>query len=118
VKSVVCFLVWAVGFLMQHLFCFDVFDANLWYFYVAAILCAGIQYGMLWINISRGKHLHKTCVIVYSLTVLSEAVQLVMYRFYIPYPIGLTVLCLVLDLCGLLLIVFLKNQALECEKYD
>lgn len=109
VKDVLCngifLLIWGVAFLAQHLACFDVFDSNLWYLYLLAVVFAVIQGAVL---LCLNKKLKKptifsACMVAYMLGALAFFMLFAAELLTPGCSWGLTLLCAVLDVGGVML---------------
>ena len=96
VSLAVVFLLWFVFFFAQHIICFDVFDANEWYFYLLAIFCALIQYTLLVFS----KKALTLYGIVYACTAFFKSLQFLMYVSFQGYVPALQILCAFIDIVG------------------
>ena len=90
------FLLWFVFFFAQHIICFDVFDANAWYFYLLAIFCALIQYALLFFT----KKALTLYGIVYACTAFLKFLQFIRYVSFQGYVPTLQILCAFIDVVG------------------
>jgi hypothetical protein len=96
-------IVWGIALLAQHIACFDVFESNLWYLYLLAVIFAVVQWIALFL---AGKYVripgvHYGSMVLYGLGA---------YMFFfgglacILTPgssWGLSFLCVILDICGI-----------------
>lgn len=100
--SIVAFIFTLLAIFGMHLTCFDALNENLWYFYPLAIVLFLIQFLLIYFFF-RHKILWALTLflIIYSLLlVLKDLYFLLSVYFFSPYPNGLNILCLTLDLIG------------------
>ena len=110
-KHILFFVIWLFLFFVQQLVCFDVLDANLWYFYVIAVLCAGLQFLLIRKSITKVDLMRKACCIIYGLSIIEKVIWLLTYLAYASFSIGLTIVCLVINICGILLLFLANDKA-------
>ena len=112
-QKVLLILLWGIFLFLQHVACFDVFDSNLWYLYVLALLFAYIQYALI-IFLSRHfscKHLLWVLASIYVFLSLAKLMQIILRSNYESYNMGLTIICLILDMLGSLITFFRLPKA-------
>ena len=101
-------LAWFGFLFLQHLACFDVFDSNLWYLYVLALLFACIHYALL--VFLSGKTSCKPLLWgfggIYAFLSLAKALQILLRHHYDPHSMGLTVVCFLFDILGFLITLY------------
>lgn len=101
------FLLWFALFGGMHLACFDIFQENLWYFYLLAIMFFLFQ--MLIVVVFQRKNcfwpLWVYAVIYGIVLVFKDCYFLICIfgQFSKDTPIGLDILCLLCDLAGLVI---------------
>lgn len=97
---------------IQHLLCFDFFDSNFWYLYIGAIIMAGLQLIILYYakRASRYRWLSCLYVIVYMGILLSKIIQTLSDYHNESHPIGLSILCVILDAICLIFSIFTLNK--------
>ena len=109
VKNVLCnsilLLIWGGAYLAHHLACFDVFQSNLWYLYLVAVVLAAAELVVL---LCLNRRLKKptiliACMVTYLLGALSFATLLLADLFTPGCSWGLALLCAVLDAGGAML---------------
>lgn len=108
VQKVLLILLWGIFLFLQHLACFDVFDSNLWYLYVLALLFACIQYTFI---IFLSRHFSCKCLLwllagIYVFLSLAKLMQISLRFNYESYNMGLTIICLISDILGSLITFF------------
>lgn len=96
VGSAFVFLLWVAFFFTQHIICFDVFDANEWYFYVLAIFSALIQYTLLFFT-KKALNLYG---IIYACIAFFKTLQFILYVSFQGYVPMLQILCTFIDVLG------------------
>lgn len=114
-KLVLFFIIWLFLFLLQHLFCFDLFDTNLWYFYFGALVSAGLQFLLIRKMLVDVVFIREMCCVIYGVAIYEKSIGLVSYLRHAPYSVGLTLVCLVLDVCGFLILFFKKGRHVPKE---
>lgn len=92
----------------QHIVCFDFFNSNFWYFYLLAILFSLVQYVIIIVVLKRkqAKICLRVCTIFYTVIFVLKLLQTLSHSEFESYPAGLTILCLILDLVGIVLTSF------------
>ena len=108
------FLIWGLFMLIQHIAAFDVFDSNSWHLYLIACIAALHHYLIVYFSkkVFNFKILLWICGILYTIGSCAKIMQLILVPLYQPYPLGLTVLCFVLDAVGVLIIVLKSRQSI------
>lgn len=103
--SLVLWVLWGFLLLVQHIAAFDVFETNLWYLYLIAAGSAVLHYFALLLlkKLSKSSFFLLLCGALYAVCACGKFLQLCTVHFYQPYPLGLTILCLVLDSIGVII---------------
>lgn len=104
-KCVLLFIIWGILFFVQNLACFDVFGLGLWYFYVVAVACAGLEFFLIRKFIANDRITAIVCCLIYGLGIIEKTIGLVGSLFD-----PLTMVCFVLNITGLLLVLFLRRK--------
>ena len=100
--SLVSLLLWLFLLLVQHIATFDLFETNLWYLYLIAAGSAILHYltFLLLNKISKFTFFLWLCGLIYGICACGKTLQLCTAHYWQPYPLGLSILCLVLDSIG------------------
>lgn len=108
------FIIWGLFMLIQHIAAFDVFDTNSWHLYLIACIAALHHYLIVYFSkkVFKFKFFFWICGILYTIGSCAKIRQLILVPLYQPYPLGLTILCLVLDAMGFLIIVLKSRQSI------
>ena len=106
--QLVMLITWGSLVLIQHIAAFDVFDSNSWHLYLIACGAAFLHYLLLCFfrRTSKSNAISWFCGIVYGVGACGKMIQLFLAHSYQPYPLGLTILCLILDALGVFIILF------------
>jgi len=114
-KQIVIIILWSLFLFLQHVTCFDVFDSNAWYLYILAVLFAFAHCFSLFPFFKLLSR--KSCLwffgFIYAFLSLMKLYQIFYWKNYHPYHIGLTVICLILDVLGM---VIVGTMALKAKK--
>ena len=100
--SIVAFIITLLAIFGMHLTCFDAFNENLWYFYPLAIILFLIQFLLIYFFFRHKIFWVLTLfsIIYLLLLVLKDLYFFLSVYIFNPYPNGLNILCLSLDLMG------------------
>ena len=111
-------ILWLFLLFVQHIAAFDVFETNLWYLYLIAAGSAILHYltFLLLNKISKSTFFLWLCGLLYGICTCGKIWQLCLVPYCQPYPLGLTVLCLVQDSIGVAIAaaVIWKTQKKVC----
>lgn len=104
IKDIFIIILWALALFAQHIICFDLFETDFLYLYMLATLCALLQYTALLIERKRQStgRILKIFGIAYVCIVVWEVLTQVYFFRFQPQLRGLDVLCLVIDISGVL----------------
>lgn len=105
------FICWGTLMMVQHISTFDIFDSNSWHLYLIACSAALLHYLIIYFSnkFFKIKAFFWICGVLYIIGSCAKIMQLFLVPLYQHYPLGLTVLCFILDAMGVLIIV-LKDR--------
>ena len=93
-------IIWGVLLFFQRIASFDVFSTNAWYLYLIVILFAMMQFFIIFIQYKMKVHkvYLSLCKILY---IIAACWSLFVLLLICGSDIGLPLVCLVFDLCGI-----------------
>ena len=113
IKRILCqislFVMWGILILIQHIATFDIFNSDALHLYLIAGCAAVLQYLIVILNRKRGmKVFWWICGLFYAICACGKILQLCTAHMYQPYPLGLTICSLVLNIVGVFVIIIAR----------
>ena len=105
------FIVWGILILIQHIATFDIFNSDALHLYLIAGCVAILQYLIVILNRKRWMKVFLwICGLVYAICTCGKLIQLCIAHMFQPYPLGLSICSLVLNIVGVFVIIIAKKS--------